>query len=342
VTDAATPLVPQRPPGVRAHVLGTLLGATVRASLLVSPRPTALLIRRVFAEGGARTKAVLDRHAPDGTIVTVGIRYGDEPEAVLDLTRSATATGPRPLVVWIHGGGWIGGSKDELLGYAKQLAAAGYTVATPDYPRAPEHRYPAPPREVMRALGHLLGRADELGIDPDRVVLAGDSAGAQIAAQVAALVTTPGYADEVGIAPTIAPERLRGAVLACGPYDRDLALASGTKDGRRLVRAIMWAYSGARSPRRDPRLASWSVTEHLSPAFPPTLVTVGSADPLRAHSELLARRLTEQGVAVDTAFWPDDHVPPLGHEYQFDLDTEAGRVFLHRMLGFLGERLDAG
>jgi hypothetical protein len=68
-------------------------------------------------------------------------------------------------------------------------------------------------------------------------------------------------------------------------------------------------------------------------------MTVGNADPLRPHSELLVERLRANGLEPQTLFFRTDYEPPLGHECQFDLDTEAGRVFLERMLAFLQERL---
>jgi acetyl esterase len=102
---------------------------------------------------------------------------------------------------------------------------------------------------------------------------------------------------------------------------------------------ILWAYSGHRGFRHDAGFALASVADHLSSRFPPALITVGNADPLRAHSALLAGRLRDLGVDVDGLFFPDDHQHPLGHEYQFDLDTEAGRQFLERLTAFLAHRL---
>ena len=85
--------------------------------------------------------------------------------------------------------------------------------------------------------------------------------------------------------------------------------------------------------------ATCSVANHLSPAFPPALITVGNADPLRPHSELMVERLRAHGLEPETLFFPGDREPPLSHEYQFDLDTDAGRLFLGRMLAFLERRL---
>jgi acetyl esterase/lipase len=319
-----------------ARFLRWCFAAALRFSLLFSPRPAALLVRRVFASGGAKTAAILDRHASADVSVLADERYGDEPDMVLDVYRPRSSSRPLPLVLWVHGGGFVGGAKEELAGYFKLIASRGFVVAAPRYSLAPEHRYPTPPRQMVQALAHLQANADRLLVDPDRIAVAGDSAGAQIAAQVGALVTTPGYATAVGVAPpTIEPGQLRCLVLACGPYDLDLALHADSA----LVRVVVWAYSGERHYRSSSAFGSWSVTDHLTPAFPPALVTVGNADPLRPHSELLVEKLRAVGVETDTLFFAADHSPPLGHEYQFDLDTDAGQEFLERMLEFLRRRL---
>jgi acetyl esterase/lipase len=281
-------------------------------------------VRRVFTSGGAQFARALDRHAPPDVVALTDERYGDEPDMLLDVFRPAATSGPLPLLLWVHGGGWVGGAKDELAGYFKLVASHGYVVVGPRYSLAPEHRYPTPLRQMMQALGHLQANTGRLQIDPDRIAIGGDSAGAQIAAQLGALVTTPGYAAAVGVAPTITAAQLRGLVLACGPYDLGLTRQASTPAGRRFTKAVFWAYSGTRRYLDDPAFATWSVADHVTRAFPPTLVTVGNADPLRPHSELLVARLRAQGVEPETLFFPDDHHLPLNHEYQFDLDTDAG------------------
>jgi acetyl esterase/lipase len=312
----------------------------VNASLIVSPRPSALLLRRLFAASGARGAEQLARHAPPGGAVTslIDERYGAGPDALLDVHRPAAAPESLPLLFWVHGGAFCGGTKDELADYFRLVASKGYVVAAPRYSLAPEHRYPTPVHQAMEALDYLQLNAERLRLDPARIVLAGDSAGAHIAAQLGALVTTPGYAGDVGVTPALEPAQLRALALACGPFDRELADTASTAAGRQFVRIVLWAYSGTRRYLTDPEFASWSVTEHLTPDFPPTLLSVGNADPLRPHSELLAERLRALGVETETLFFPDDHDPPLAHEYQFDLDGDAGRLFLERLLAFLDAR----
>lgn len=96
-----------------------------------------------------------------------------------------------------------------------------------------------------------------------------------------------------------------------------------------------------RGADRRPGGRPWtlSVAAHVTSVFPPALLTVGNVDPLRPHSELLVEKLRAQGVEPETLFYPDDYKPPLDHEYQFDLDTDAGQLFLKRTLAFLQLRL---
>ena len=127
MSDEATPLVPVSRVGVRNRVLRWGVGVAVRTSLLVTPRPAALLVRRVFAATGAQLAQALSKHAPPDTEVLAlsDERCGDEDDMLLDVVRPASATGRLPLLVWVHGGAWVGGSKDELLGCFKVVASHG-------------------------------------------------------------------------------------------------------------------------------------------------------------------------------------------------------------------------
>ena len=337
MSDDAIPTVPESGGAVRDRILRVGVKVVLRASLLVSPRPGTLLLRKVFAAGGAQTAAGLEKHAPAPASVVslIDEPYGSDPDAVLDVFRPASASEALPTLLWVHGGGFLGGSKEELSSYLKLLASHGYAVVAPRYSLAPEHHYPTPTRQVMQALEYIQGNAERLQIDASRVAIGGDSAGAQIAAQVGALVTTPGYADAVGVAPTITAAQLRGLVLACGQYEVQLPSDVSTAFGRRYVRTVLWAYSGKRRFLSDPFFSTLGVARHVTSAFPPTLLTVGNADPGRPHSELLVEKLRAQGIEPETLFFPDDYEPPLNHEYQFNLDTDAGQLFLERMLMFL-------
>jgi acetyl esterase/lipase len=85
----------------------------------------------------------------------------------------------------------------------------------------------------------------------------------------------------------------------------------------------------------DPRFAYGSVINYLTPDFPPTFISAGNGDPLLSHSLAFADVLRSRGVYVDSLFFTDDYSPALPHEYQFNLDTDAGNLALERSVKFL-------
>lgn len=319
--------------GWTSGILLALAAATWLAFRL-SPWPSVLLVRQAFDRGAAEASAKLQRHVPPGLREWRDLAYDPaDPDGRLDLYAPAGAAGPLPTVVWVHGGGFISGDKADIANYARVLAGQGFAVASVQYTIAPEARYPTPLRQVNRAVAFLAGAPAGLPVDPDRMVLAGDSAGAQLAAQLAAAYADPGYARAIGLDPALPPGRLAGALLYCGPYDAALVAGEGPFAG--FMRTVFWAYFGLRDPGDDPVLAQFSVPRHVTPAFPPTFISAGNADPLAPHSVALADALEAHGVPVTRLFFPPGHAPALGHEYQFDLDGEAGRRALRESVAFL-------
>lgn len=318
--------------GSAAAVLALALGAW--AAFQLSPWPSVWLIRHAFDAGAAEASAALEKHVPAGLREWQDLAYDPEdPDGRLDLYAPADAPGPLTTVVWIHGGGFISGDKRDIANYARVLAGQGFAVASVQYTIAPEAKYPTPLRQVNRAVDFLARGGHGLPVDPDRLVLAGDSAGAQVAAQLAAAHADPAYARAIGFEPALAPGRLAGALLHCGPYDPALVAAEGPFAG--FMRTVYWSYFGQRDIGGTALAAQFAVPRHVTPGFPPTFISVGNADPLAPHSVALADALEAQGVPVTRLFFPDDHEPALAHEYQFNLDGEAGQRALRESVAFL-------
>jgi acetyl esterase/lipase len=244
-----------------------------------------------------------------------------------------------PVIVWIHGGAFVSGRKEDVANYARILAGQGFAVVTPDYALAPGAVFPAPVAQINRTLAYLRDNAAALGVDAGRVVLAGDSAGAQIAAQIAAITTSPKTAEALAIAPALSPGALKGVILFCGPYD--LALMGGGGVAGLFSDIVGRAYAGRRDWRQDTGFARFTVTDDVTAAYPPAFVSAGNVDPLLPQSLAFAAALDTAGVSVETLFWPTDHAPALGHEYQFDLDRAEGRMALDRAVAF-ARRVMAG
>src|ERR1700722_5649101 len=283
-----------------------VLGAGAAALLLlaaleISPWPSALLIRSALDISGKRANTRLAARVPAGITTLPDEMYDPvDPDARLDVFFPAVPAAGRALltVVWIHGGGFVSGSKEQIANYARILAAGGFTVAAVDYSVAPKKTYPTPLLQVNRALYYLVHNAQRLHVDPGGLVLAGDSAGAQLAAQLANVITSAAYAHTVGMTAAVAPEQLVGVLLYCGPY----SMQGGTAGGpfaRWFARTVQWSYSGRRDYAQDPRAKTLAVANFLTPRFPPAFISVGNADSLAPESYALADALRGEGVRVD-------------------------------------------
>src|SRR5437588_1034568 len=217
----------------------------------------------------------------------------DAPEGGVPVRVCAPPGEPVGAVIYLHGGGWILGSPATHETVCRSLAnAAGAVVVNVDYRRAPEHPFPAAIHDAQAALGWTHARAGELGIDPDRLAVAGDSAGANLATVMAR------RAAEAGGPP------VRFELLVYPALDRAMDTPSYDEfaEGYGLTRAEMagcWeAYlAGAdggspdASPLRAPDLAG----------LPPTLVITAEFDPLRDEGERYAERLRRAGVPADVS-----------------------------------------
>ncbi len=294
--------------------------------------------------GAALTRAIFDRNAlvtpPPGfsqlertvTERRVPIPAAGAPTAYLDIfTPDAGGGPPRPVILWVHGGGFISSSAATVRDYTVLLAHAGYTVASLDYSLAPGSRYPVPVRQGNAALRFLRTNAERFGGDPARIVLGGDSAGAQIASELAAVQTNASLARSIGLVPGVPPGDLRGVVLFCGLYDMQTVGDSGFP----ALRTYLWAYTGDRDWTGFPAINQLSTTRQVTSRYPPAFVSVGDADPFRSQAAELAGALRNRHVQLTTLFWTGtgDH---LGHEYQFNFRLPQARTAWQRTLSFLG------
>jgi acetyl esterase len=208
-----------------------------------------------------------------------------------DRNRNDDGDGDRetPVVVYLHGGGWVMGGLDTHDGLCRHLAAAsGWAVLAVDYRLAPEHPYPAALDDVAHALAWLRGPgAAEHGLDPGRVVLAGDSAGAHLAAVTArrARDAGAGVAGQLLICPVIDP------AAEYPPLD-----AYGLDSSEMRFFWDAYAPSGVdrTRPDLDPLRADLA-------GLPPAVVITAELDLLCPEGERYAAALLAAGVPVTAA-----------------------------------------
>jgi acetyl esterase/lipase len=299
----------------------------------LTPWPSVALITYAFARGARISEIALEKHVPTGILAQRDVAYGSGRDETLDLYYQQGTNAPRPTIVWVHGGGFVAGNKSHIANYMKILAGRGYTMIAVEYSRGYGTNYPKPIQQVNAALGFIVRNAADLKVDPAKIVLAGDSAGAHIASQVAMITTDPDYARAIGITPKSKANQLLAMLLFSGVYDPSAVTPRRNRGW--FLKAMLWAYSGVKNFRADERFGLMSVTNNVTGTFPQSFISSGEADPFAPQAVAFAEKLTRLGVRADTLFFPPNQIPRGPHEYQFNLDEPAGQQALKRMLAFL-------
>lgn len=340
----------QQPFYTKKWVIGVgILFAIVAVILLafrVSPWPGALIIRADFEQNGKKTTQAMQRHAPTSGIATIANQQyiNGDPDATLDVympTMAQQSNQKLPVLIWTHGGAWLSGDKSDVAPYLQLLSQKGYVTIGVNYSLAPGKTYPTQINQLNDAHAYIAANAERFHADMDKVMLAGDSAGSQLSAQLAALITNPIYASEVGFTPKLQPAQLKGVILNCGIYRME-ELAYPNPSLSKLIGwgddVTVWAYSGTHD-FANPVIREMSPYYHVSKDFPPTYISGGNGDPLTdKQSKPLADKLLSLGVKVTSLFYEQNHTPSLPHEYQFNLDNQDGQNALQRTVQFMQQQ----
>ena len=233
------------------------------------PAPQIGVVRDLTADG------------PLGTIPLRVYRPGGVPDSR-----------PLPVLVFFHGGGWVIGDIETHDVVCRQVTAeAGISVISVDYRLAPENKFPAAVDDAWAATRWIAAHGAELGIDPARLAVGGDSAGGNLAAVVALLARDAG-------GPKISLQVLTYPVTDLGAETKSYAdLAEGymlTRDSMRWFRAH---YLSKEEDALDWRVSPIRATSLAG--LPPALVITAGFDPLRDEGQAYALRLSEAGVSVD-------------------------------------------
>ena len=173
-------------------------------------------IRKLFREGDDRRDAGLT--TPEGIRRFDDIVYGEDAERqILDVYRPKDKAEVLPVIVSVHGGGWVYGDKERYQYYCMDLACRGFAVVNFTYRLAPEYKFPASLEDTNRVFAWVLDHAEEYGFDRTRIFGVGDSAGAHNLGLYAAVCTNPEYAAKYPFQP---PERFvpTAVALNCGVY----------------------------------------------------------------------------------------------------------------------------
>lgn len=300
---------------VSALAVGCFLRPSVEAAQISLRLPEKLerQLGRVEIARAPFSVTGLFRGAP-ATVPAETMNYAGE--LALDFFR-AVGRKNAPCVIVVHGGGWNSGDRGQIPRLNHWLAGHGYAVAAISYRLAPKFQWPAQRDDVLAAIAFLKSHAEQLDIDPARLVLLGRSAGGQIVEAVGYMSGEPA---------------LRGVVGLYAPGDMVWGYQFAREDDVIKSPVLMRQFLGGTPESARANYESASGYLHVTKAAPATLLLHGELDTLtwNRHSVRLAARLAENG--VPHAFVS---LPWATHAFDFNLSGPGGQLTTFSLEWFL-------
>lgn len=239
------------------------------------------------------------------------ISYGPYDEwNLLDIYYTKDVEAPQPVIVSIHGGGWVYGKKDIYQYYCMALAQRGFTVVNFNYRLAPENRYPAALEDINAVFSFLEKEGAKYMADTSNVFVVGDSAGAQLASQYLTIMTNPEYAKLFQFK---TPEiTIRACGLNCGLYDARKCAERGLDElfieyiGRKVTKMV---YAD------EELLDSLDVIKYMTKDFPPAFVMSAHHDFLLPDAEPMYQHLQKLGVDSELKIYGSKEQEEIAHVF---------------------------
>ena len=264
---------------------------------------------------------------PEGVVEEKGIEYGRVGDRALelDLFLPKKREKPVPGLICIHGGGWVGGKRDDYRVYAIRYAEMGYVTATVSYRLSGEAPFPAAVSDAKCAVRWLRANAEKYGVDPEAIGVIGASAGGHLSMMVGYSSDVPeleGDGGHEGVG-----SRVQAVVNFYGPTDMTTEFAR--------EKGVVEKFLGGVTYDEDPRpFEKVSPLHYLTQDDPPTLVFQGTIDSIVPvdQADALDKKLTELGI---------DHVYDRieGWEHTMDLAQEVNDRCVYIMDRFLEKHL---
>ncbi|HEY0058837.1 MAG TPA: alpha/beta hydrolase [Flavisolibacter sp.] len=282
-----------------------------------------------LGQSSAQTNRVMNLF-PEGTILHGNVPYNNDTlqKHLLDIYLPANAKGKVPLVIFVHGGGWLSNDKYADMGYMKktiaEIVSSGFALASIDYRFSTEAVFPAQIQDCNRAVSFLYDQAERYGIDKNRFAVMGFSAGGHLASLMG--LSKNNHVKGFFMPGTSKAFSFKGVVDFYGPAE--LILFPGSNDSSSPEALLIGA-----APLARPDLAKVaSPVTYVDKADPPFLIIHGEKDESVStrQSQLLSAWLSVAGVPNELLIVKD--APHYGT--MFDADDIRAKV-----LGFLKKHL---
>lgn len=318
---------------------GLILLFLIGAFLLIqiTPKPVAYLTRTAFDGGEQGVSYGL--HPDYQTMLSQIVSQKDQrypskyANATYDIYMPKDTSNKYPVMLWVHGGAFVGGDKKDMTSFAIALAAKGNIVITMNYALALEAIYPTPILQVNDMVKELSQLKTQLPMTDD-LFIGGDSAGAHIAFQWAVTQTNDTYRQYFAMEQTIDPDHLKGAISFCGLLDFSMFDETDSAFSNFLYRQCAWAYLDHKDWKTSLTLQHVDFLSAIDDLFPPVYLSDGNRNSFLDQAKKAKTLLENKSIPVTALFWETGkHL----HEYQFHLNEEAGLKNFNMVLQFIQE-----
>ncbi|MBP1916753.1 acetyl esterase/lipase [Lederbergia galactosidilyticus] len=284
----------------------------------------------------------------DGTLYINDIQYGTKyPNSFLDIYISHhDRTTVRPTYIFIHGGGFVTGDKVEEdkagrseFDYYTSFTNAGYNVVSINYAFAPEYAYPTPMSQISEAITFLKTHANEYGLDMEKVILGGSSAGGHIIGQFAMIQTDQDYAQEMKIPSVLAVDSIKGIIFNSALFEPTKFAQS--KDS--WLKDYLWSIYGRAYWGNDYETNQYAkqadLVKNVTNNYPPVFISDGNTASFYKQASAFDKKLAALGIEHQFNYY-EKKVATLPHGYEVTFDQHYAQKNMKKMLGFVGEQFE--
>jgi acetyl esterase/lipase len=271
---------------------------------------------------------------PEGIVEEVDLPYVEAGNAMqmLDIYYPKGETDRLPVIIFTHGGGFIAGDKRQIKPFCMLLAKEGYVVFNINYRLAPKYRIEDQVKDVFNAMSWVNENCSLYRGDRNKIILAGDSAGAYLTAFASCISARKELADNLGIRTVFSEKEIKGVLLFSGLYD----LETGSKTGFPSIKSDIKMLLGTDRIARRRDLDRFSVIKNITDKFPKAFISSGEADWLYPESARLADTLSRLGVCHKDMLFDKSEKKAM-HDYQYHLELEPSKICLKGAIEFLNE-----
>lgn len=332
--------------------LASLIGlfSLLAGAIALKPQLVISVIQSAMYPNGKAINPTEPLNTPSQQVKENGIFYRNDiqygttyPNSFLDISYPSDDTSVnRPTIIYFHGGGFFGGDKamgdplaanDDSNYLFDQLVQEGYNLVNVNYVLVPDYHFPEPIVQMNEAINYLVDHQTELGLNMDRVIFFGQSAGAIMVGQYGAILSNPDYRALYPLTqdPKLTSSQVQAMVIDDAPFQipsgnlaLDLMMSNYLNDN------LLW--------QQKKLLKSYNPIPYLTADYPPSIMLAGTDDGFPEDMKAFSNKLSQLGVE-NTYFHTDEETYGLtAHGYLSNLkydDTGAAQAAYEMILAFI-------